>query len=318
AEAVVRLTLALPPSGPQTSELTTALLAVMTQLQTGRNWTAAAEQARQTQTILRQSEAALLLATPLTAQGRARQSLSQLNITLAVLESALTSQNFTATRTTWQESLWQLCALRLALLADYQPPAPPQLYRTLPRLVGWRLVQVRTVRGDFTILLDGYSAPLGAGSFWQAVQSGAWREKVRLTDQGRVVRWSNPTRPIPLEIRPQTSRNILYNPTTAPEPALAFTPAGTVALALPTNLKQRPDEEQLAPSQLFIHRPPPTAAQARTLDGRFAVVGYVVAGLNDLNQLQDQDRILEVTPLTCTRNNFEEGSLTCLLTGGAL
>ncbi|WP_218079860.1 peptidylprolyl isomerase [Anthocerotibacter panamensis] len=309
--AIVVLEQALPPTGPQIQELGDQIREVMQNIhQTNKNWTQARDHLHQAQEILNQSKEAILTVTPLQGYPQAQQSLSQLNITLAVWETALQNQNFPAAHSTGQQALWNLATLRLALLTDYTAPPRPPAYSTLPRKRGgWALVRFTTDQGNFKVLVDGYNAPTTAGAFLAAVQAGHFT-KVQPTQQRNLVLLPTTVPRLPLEVRPSGQRELLYDPRQPPQSVLSFAPPGTIAFG-PSG----------AGGQFFLYFRDQTGANLR--EDRYTTLGYVVAGLETVARLQERDHPLRAEILDCPTNNFGDAqpapgspvAVSCLLTG---
>ena len=48
----------------------------------------------------------------------------------------------------------------------------PEKYANLPQLLGRAIVEMKTNKGDLTIVVDGYNAPINAGNFVDLVNRG--------------------------------------------------------------------------------------------------------------------------------------------------
>ena len=178
-------------------------------------------------------------------------------------------------------------------------------------LQGQALVRMSTSRGDFTIAVDGDAAPLTGGNFVDLVRRGTYdgtlfhrvvREPVPFVVQGGDPQSSDRSVPlnqlgtgsfvdpetgqarmIPLEIKfsgeeePRYSR-ISTNPAELDQLTLSHE-RGAVAMAR----SQAPDS---ASAQFYVAlRPLPE------LDGRYAVFGRVIDGLEVVDVIQQGDRI---------------------------
>jgi len=182
-----------------------------------------------------------------------------------------------------------------------------------PCLKGGALVTLETSKGPIQIQLDGAAAPLTAGNFVDLVTRGAYngtvfhrvvREPVPFVVQGGDPQSANPkvsptqygtgsyldpatgeARLIPLEIKVQRESEPRYGEViTAPgvtrELVLAHQ-RGAVAMA-------RSADPNSASAQFYI------ALQALPeLDGRYAVFGRVVKGMDVVDRIQQGDKLIK-------------------------
>jgi peptidyl-prolyl cis-trans isomerase B (cyclophilin B) len=189
--------------------------------------------------------------------------------------------------------------------------SPKQGASNLPRLAGKATVVLVVKGSPITIELNGDKAPITAGNFVDIVQKGVYdglvfhrvvREPQPFVVQGGDPLGKDPAVPltalgmggfvdpatglprnIPLEITPKGATEPIYSQTfpqarvTVP-PELTHT-RGAVAMAR----SQAPDS---ASSQFYI-----ALADLPFLDGSYAVFGYVTAGMEVVDQIQQGDRI---------------------------
>lgn len=186
-----------------------------------------------------------------------------------------------------------------------------------PCLRGTALVALDTSRGQVIVRLDGKAAPLTAGNFVDLVRRGTYngtlfhrvvREPVPFVVQGGDPASANPRVPpselgtgnfidpatgearlIPLELRLRSEREPRYGvPITSPLASrdLALThERGAVAMA-------RSGDPNSASAQFYV------ALQALPeLDGRYAVFGRVIRGMEVVDRLQQGDRLIRATVL---------------------
>jgi peptidyl-prolyl cis-trans isomerase B (cyclophilin B) len=181
----------------------------------------------------------------------------------------------------------------------------------LPKLKGTATI-LMTVKGSpITIEVDGNNAPITAGNFVDLVNRGVYDglvfHRVVKSPQPFVVQGGDPQgknpnfpvnrlgtggftdpetntkRYIPLEIRPeyqesQEAPDIIYSETTKNAPQLKHE-RGAIAMAR----SQMPDS---ASSQFYF-----ALADLPFLDGEYAVFGYVTAGMDVIDQINQGDRI---------------------------
>jgi len=179
------------------------------------------------------------------------------------------------------------------------------------------VVALETPKGEVRIRLDGKDAPLTAGNFVDLVKRGAYdgtvfhrvvREPVPFVVQGGDPQSANPKTPvsqygtgsfidpstgesrlIPLELRRRSDRQPSYGtPITSPVGArdLALThERGAVAMA-------RSGDPNSASAQFYV------ALEALPeLDGRYAVFGRVVQGMEVVDAIQQGDRLTKARVL---------------------
>ncbi len=187
----------------------------------------------------------------------------------------------------------------------------PAAYANLPYLAGYATVDLETSVGTFSLLLDGYNAPLTAGNFVDLVQRHFYdgldfdRVEIDFVAQGgkpsNADGYIDPAtglmRTIPLEIRPESLDSPIYGQTLDDAgfwnelPALPFAAKGAIAMA------RYSSEANSASSQFFFSmaNPDVTPAGLNLLDGRYAVFGYTTAGVEYLDKIHEGDRILRAT-----------------------
>ena len=210
--------------------------------------------------------------------------------------------------------LWSLLLIPLLISCSASPRAEVSrgcVDAQTACLQGKAIVQMSTSRGDLTIEVDGDAAPLTAGNFVDLVSRGVYdgtmfhrvvKEPVPFVVQGGDPQSSDRAIPlsklgtgsfvdpesglarlIPLEIRfqgeevPRYSR-VSANPAELERLTLSHE-RGAVAMAR----SQAPDS---ASAQFYVAlRPLPE------LDGRYAVFGRVIEGLDVIDRIEQGDRI---------------------------
>lgn len=211
--------------------------------------------------------------------------------------------------------LWSL--LLIPLLISCSPSPRAEVSRGCADaqaacLQGKAIVQMSTSRGDLTIEVDGDAAPLTAGNFVDLVNRGVYdgtmfhrvvKEPVPFVVQGGDPQSSDRSIPltklgtgsfvdpetgqarlIPLEIRvrgeesPRYSR-ISANPAELDRLVLTHE-RGSVAMAR----SQAPDS---ASAQFYV-----SLRSLPELDGRYAVFGRVIEGLDVIDEIDQGDRII--------------------------
>lgn len=197
----------------------------------------------------------------------------------------------------------------------------PAEYSSLPQLKGRATVDV-VVRKDgdepfdidgtlykegaMTLVLDGYSAPLSAGSFVDLASKGFYDNREIIRSDGFIIQSGKPDkgegyaledgklRTIPLEIFAKGDDSPTYGYTLeedgrgAAATVLPFSSFGTLAMA------REEFEPNTASSQYFwfLFEPDLTPAGRNLMDGSWSVFGYTVKGDKFLRGLQRGDRII--------------------------
>lgn len=198
----------------------------------------------------------------------------------------------------------------------------PAEYSNLPQLKGRATVEIKTNKGDLTLVVDGYSAPVTAGNFVDLVQRGFYNslEFTRSEESyflqtgdpaGKDVGFIDPNtdkyRAIPLEVLVQGDKAPTYGITLEEAgryvdmPVLPFSAFGAVVMA-------RPESEVNGGSSqffFFLFEPELTPAGRNLLDGRYAVFGYLTEGREVLDKLKAGDKIESATVVQGIENLVE-------------
>ncbi|MEB3159303.1 MAG: peptidylprolyl isomerase [Synechococcus sp.] len=198
-----------------------------------------------------------------------------------------------------------------ALLTDATIPAIPSEFDALPRLEGRATVSITTTQGELTAVVDGYNAPLTAGSFIDLSLKGFYDGLpfIRAEDfyilqtgdpDGPEIGYIEPStkqqRRVPLEIRVPGEDDTLYNQTFEDvglfqaTPVLPFATLGTLGWA---HSDQDPGDGS---SQffMFLYEAELTPAGLNLVDGRNAAFGYVVDGFDVLEELGVDDKVVSI------------------------
>lgn len=183
----------------------------------------------------------------------------------------------------------------------------PSEYSNLPQLKGRATVEIATNKGDITLVVDGYSAPVTAGNFVDLVQRGFYDGLAITRTDELYVQTGDPPGPeagfiepktgeyraIPLEVLVRGDEEPIYGVTLEQagiyldEPVLPFSAYGAVAMARPG------DDPNGGSSQFFFFKfdTELTPPGFNLMDGRYAVFGYVVEGKDVLDKLELGDII---------------------------
>ena len=185
----------------------------------------------------------------------------------------------------------------------------PTEYANLPQLKGRAKVKLETTKGDLTIVVDGYNAPVNGGNFVDLVQRGFYDGLPFLDSEGGfAIQTGDPTgteegfidpgtgeyRAIPMEILVKGDETPIYGATLEevgiylPDLVLPFNSYGAVALTRPSL------DPNGGSSQFFFFKfdSELTPPGFNLMDGRYSVFGYLVDGKETLAELTKKDQIV--------------------------
>jgi peptidylprolyl isomerase len=196
-----------------------------------------------------------------------------------------------------------------ALMVKGFPFEIPSEYANLPKLMGRATVAMETTKGNLTIVVDGYSAPINAGNFVDLVQRGFYNGldfsrggddfviqsgDPAGEDDGFIDPKTGKYRSIPMEVLISDEDKPIYGNTLEDlgiylaNLALPFNAYGAVALASPA------DDPNGGSSQFFFFKfdTELTPPGFNLMDGRYSVFGYVLDGKSVLEELTAKDKII--------------------------
>jgi peptidylprolyl isomerase len=199
------------------------------------------------------------------------------------------------------------------------PFTVPEEYASLPQLLGRATVEMKTNKGDLTIVVDGYNAPVNAGNFVDLVQKGFYNglEFNRAEDfylvqagdppgaeDGFIDPKTKQYRAIPLEVKTPKDEIPVYEVTLEDlgryldTPTLPFNAYGAIALARPA------DDPNGGSSQFFFFKfdTELTPPGYNLMDGRYSVFGYLVEGKEVLEELTAGDKIISAKVIKGSEN----------------
>lgn len=189
------------------------------------------------------------------------------------------------------------------------PYEVPAEYADLPQLLGRATVEMETNKGNLTIVVDGYSAPVNAGNFIDLVDRGFYNGlDFNRAEDFYIVQAGDPPgeedgfidpktgeyRAIPLEVLTPEDEIPVYEATLEEmgryldTPTLPFNAYGAIALARPG------DDPNGGSSQFFFFKfdTELTPPGYNLMDGRYSVFGYVIEGKEVLEELTQGDKII--------------------------
>jgi len=314
-EAILRN--ALPIKAPQLQDLQHRLEATSDDLRAKR-WKPLASLVTRSQSLLTGQRTAILAGFPPESQARAGELLDQLEIQLRDVATAAEARDRDAFLAGRRTALTSIGSAEALLVGDF-PFTIPSEFDALPRLLGRATVTISTTKGDLTAVIDGYNAPLTGGAFVDLVQRQFYDGLpfTRAEDfyvlqtgdpkgdgAGFVDAKTGQERHVPLEILISGDSAPIYNETFEDigrykaEPVLPFATYGTLGWA------HSDDALDDGSSQffLFLSEPELTPAGLNLIDGRYAAFGYVVEGLDVLNELTAEDGIVSAKLLEGAEN----------------
>ncbi|WP_317108142.1 peptidylprolyl isomerase [Chroococcidiopsis sp. SAG 2025] len=297
---------ALPIDNQPVRQLQASLEDIANQLRANRRWGAIANDLKGASRAISNPEK-ILSSVPAERQPQAEKIIAQIKDGIPKLQEATDKKD--------KENIWVERANILNLVSELEelmvkefPYEVPAQYSNLPQLKGRATIAFKTNKGDITVVVDGYSAPVTAGNFVDLVQRGFYNglEFIRAEDsyvlqtgdppgkdQGFIDPNTGKYRAVPLEILVKGDSEPTYGVTLeqagryTDEPVLPFSAYGAVAMA-------RPEFEPDGGSSqffFFLFEPELTPAGRNLLDGRYSVFGYVTEGKEVLEKLKAGDKI---------------------------
>ena len=273
------------------------------------------------QKVLNRKHDALLASVPDNRKPQAEQLIAQLQSGIEAVRPAVDAND--------KDSVWNQRAQLLdivgeleALMVNKFPYEVPDEYSNLPQLKGRATVAITTNKGDMTVVVDGYNAPVTAGNFVDLVQRGFYDglEFTRVedyyvaqvgdppgSDDGFVDPQTGNYRSVPLEIMVEGDKKPMYGVTLEDagrfleQPVLPFSAFGTLGMARPG------DNPNGGSSQFFffLFEPELTPAGLNLLDGRYSVFGYVTENKDVLDQIKVGDKIISAKVVDGLENLVE-------------
>lgn len=300
---------ALPIDNQPIRDVQASLEDIATQLR-GKRWSPINRDITKADVILSNRTDQVLADIPDDKKPQAEALIAQMKNDIASLREAVEAQD--------KENVWiergklldQVGTLEEMMVTEF-PFEVPAEYGNLPQLKGRATVQMATDKGEMTLVVDGYSAPVTAGNFVDLVQRGFYDGlEITRAEDFFVVQAGDPPGPeegfidpntgeyraIPLEVLVRGDDEPIYGITLEDaglyldEPALPFSAYGAIALARPGS------DPNGGSSQFFFFKfdTEVTPPGYNLMDGRYAVFGYVVEGKDVLEQLKEGDVIESV------------------------
>lgn len=273
----------------------------------GKQWSTIAGDVKKAAAVLKTKQADLLKGVPASQQTQAQTLLTEIQADVDALAVATEAKDKPQVQAERAEALAKIGTLEASMVTGFPYPVPAE-YSNLPQLKGRATIAIATTKGDLTVVVDGYNAPITAGNFVDLVQRGFYNnlEFTRAENDyvlqigdppGAEVGFIDPKtkkyRSVPLEMMVKGDKEPMYGITMEDagrfreEPVLPFSSYGALAMA-------RPEGDPNGGSSqffFFLFEPELTPAGRNLLDGRYTVFGYVTSGQEVLGQLKANDKI---------------------------
>ncbi|NJK57412.1 MAG: peptidylprolyl isomerase [Pleurocapsa sp. SU_5_0] len=250
----------------------------------------------------------LLATIPDERKSQAEELIDQLAQGTTELQEIVSAKDREATYLKRAELLNLVTDLEELMVVGF-PFEVPAEYSDLPQLLGRATVAIETNKGDLTVVVDGYSAPVNGGNFVDLVKRGFYDglEFNRAEDfyilqagdppgeaNGFIDPKTNEYRAIPMEVLVKGDDLPVYGETLEElgryldQPAIPFNSYGAMALARPG------DDPNGGSSQFFFFKfdTEVTPPGYNLMDGRYSVFGYLTEGKEVLEELTAGDKII--------------------------
>jgi peptidylprolyl isomerase len=301
---------ALPIENQPVRQLQASLEDISTQLRANRRWGAISKDLSKASRLL-DKPSQILASVPAERQPQAEAWIAELKSGVDSLQESVKAKDKEQILEGRNKLLNLVTQLEESMVTEF-PFEVPAEYSNLPQLKGRATVEIKTNKGDLTVVVDGYSAPVTAGNFVDLVQRGFYNglEFTRSEESyvlqtgdppGKEVGFIDPKtgkyRAIPLEVLVEGDTEPTYGITLEQAgryldmPVLPFSSFGALAMA-------RPETEVNGGSSqffFFLFEPELTPAGRNLLDGRYAVFGYLTEGKEILDKLKEGDKIESAT-----------------------
>ncbi|NEU72704.1 peptidylprolyl isomerase [Hassallia byssoidea VB512170] len=297
---------ALPIDNKPVRDLQASLEDIAAQLRANRRWGAISKDLSKASRILNNPDK-ILASVPQERQPQAEAWIAELKSGVTSLDEVVKTKDKEKLRSERAKLLNLVTLLEESMVKKY-PFEVPAEYSNLPQLKGRATVEMKTNKGNLTMIVDGYSAPVTAGNFVDLVQRGFYNGlEFTRSEESYVLQTGDPAgkevgfidpktkkyRAIPLEILAEGDKEPTYGITLEEAgrytdmPVLPFSAFGALAMARPEN------EVNGGSSQFFffLFEPELTPAGRNLLDGRYSVFGYLTEGKEVLDQLKAGDKI---------------------------
>ena len=304
-QAILRY--ALPIDNKPVRDLQDSLEDISNHLR-GKQWGTITSDVKKAAVVLKTKQADILKSVPEAKQAEAQTLIGEIQTSVDALAISVEAKNKPQVQVERAQALAKIGVLEAAMVTGF-PYTVPAEYSDIPQLKGRATIAFKTTKGDVSIIVDGYTAPVTAGNFVDLVNRGFYNNMafsraendyvLQIGDPpGDEVGFIDPKtkkyRAIPLEVMVKGDKEPMYGITMEDagrfreEPVLPFSSYGAVAMA-------RSDADPNGGSSqffFFLFEPELTPAGRNLLDGRYTVFGYVTSGQEVLGQLKADDKIM--------------------------
>ena len=312
----------LPIENKSVRKLQKSLEDISNQLR-GKRWKNIGKDLKEANSVLGYKQSDLLASIPPARQPQAESIIEHLTSGVAEIQEIVDSKDREATYVKRRELLELVGDLEQLMVVGY-PFEVPSEYSYLPQLLGRATVAMKTNKGDLTIVLDGYSAPVNSGNFVDLVNRGFYDglDFNRAEDfyilqagdppgeaEGFIDPKTKEYRSIPIEVLVKGDDSPVYGETLEElgryldQPVIPFNAYGAMALARPG------DDANGGSSQFFFFKfdTEITPPGYNLMDGRYSVFGYLVDGKDVLEELTAGDKIISAKVID-GKENLKEPS----------
>jgi peptidylprolyl isomerase len=286
-----------------------------------KRWTTVRKDVKNAAFILDLHDDDIVASLPEKDRPRGQELVTAITAEIRQLQDAVEVENKEQIDATRAEILSQITELEELMVTKF-PFEVPSDYANLPQLLGRATVEVVSTKGNLSIVVDGYSAPVNGGNFVDLVQRGFYDGLpfIRAEDfyvlqtgdpigeeEGFIDPKTGEYRAIPLEVLVEGESEPFYELTTEDmglylaKPVLPFNAYGAVALARPST------DPNGGSSQFFFFKfdTEVTPPGYNLMDGRYSVFGYVTKGAEVLEELTAEDKIISAKVVEGIENLVE-------------
>ncbi len=161
----------LPPTGILSWEVERALVNLQEQVEE-RQWIEGKDSAIYALEVIGRNYEGLLAQAPPSAQDYTRQALQKLRTGVRAVEDAIYKKDQSKGNTAVRQMYWYYDLVLLGILSEYDPGVPAD-WQNRPLLKGgWAIAEFETTQGKFTMILDGFNAPVTSGNVIDLIQRG--------------------------------------------------------------------------------------------------------------------------------------------------
>ena len=316
-EALLRWS--LPISNKPVREMQAELEGAVADLK-GLKWPKIEAHVKRAVYVLNNQTPKILTTVPERRAEEASKLLESIGEQMPAIQEAVANRNADKLTESGRNVLRTVGDLEQLMVTDF-PFKVPEEYKDLPQLKGRATVEVVLKKADdevfdiegtlykegkMTLVLDGYSAPISAGTFLDLVNKGFYDSNPIVRSDGFIIQAGKPKdgegykdasgkiRNIPLEVFAKGDSEPTYGVTLEDDgrgavgTVLPFSSYGTLAMA------RTEFEPNTASSQFFwfLFEPDLTPAGRNLMDGSWAVFGYTTKGEKFLKGLQKGDVIV--------------------------